>query len=98
MSENELIQWICVGVVFLIVVVWTIRYIYGLATWTRNMKRQGGSVKPPCCGGGARQSKSQSCCKTSPNGVDSDSCDCRKNNFKSGPCIGCGQDCPLSGK
>lgn len=97
MSENELIQWICVGIVFLIVVVWTVRYIYGLVTWTRNIKRHGGGVKPPCCGGGsARQSNSHLNCNTNPNSAED--CNCRQKSSNSGPCIGCGQDCPLSGK
>lgn len=51
MSTNELIQWICVGVIFIIIIVWVARYLWGLVKWSKAIKKQGGSSLPPCCGG-----------------------------------------------
>ena len=91
--SNDLIQWICVGVVFLIIVVWIIRYVRGLVIWSRGIKRQGGASKPPCCGGREKPTprpgaKTASCCR----GEDDN-----KPRHGGGPCAGCGADCPLSG-
>jgi hypothetical protein len=58
---NLMIQWICVAVIILIIVVWVVRYIIGLVKWSKQLKR-GGSALPPCCDPNARRSASCSAC------------------------------------
>ncbi len=95
--SNDLIQWICVAVVFVIIVVWVVRYVRGLIIWSKGMKRPGGGGVPPCCGGNRGKNAARDC-----QGKDAakDCCagkEKKKSRHAGGPCAGCGADCPLSG-
>ncbi len=57
MNVNDLIQWICVGVIFVIVAGWIGRYVRGVMKWSKGIKRPGGNSTPPCCGGSKEEKK-----------------------------------------
>lgn len=40
------IQWICVGIILLIILVWVIRHIINMVRWSRQRNR---TPHPPCC-------------------------------------------------
>lgn len=84
MNTNDLIQWICVAIIFVVVMVWIVRYIRGLVEWSRSIRKKGGAAgHPPCCGG---------------RHTNGGKCGLGKGRHKpDAPCAGCGQDCPLAG-
>ncbi|MDE6282640.1 MAG: hypothetical protein K2L97_01465 [Muribaculaceae bacterium] len=60
MPVNDLIQWICVGVLFVIIIVMVIRYIINLRRWSKQI-RKSGSALPPCCSGNKSSAPSSPC-------------------------------------
>lgn len=86
MTTNDLIQWICVAIIFVVVMVWIVRYIRGLVEWSRSIRKKGGAAgHPPCCGGHTKGGECNGDC-------------CRGGRHKpDAPCVGCGRDCPLAG-
>lgn len=83
MELNDFIQWVCVAIVFVVVIVAAVKHVVSMVRWSRRIKQPGGNTLPPCCGGKAKNTSSSK--ETTPPSK-------RANNL----CGGCQNDCPLS--
>lgn len=94
MGLNDLVQWICVAIVLVIVLVWIVKYVRGLVEWSKAVRKPGGkgAGEPPCCGGAKRKARHDECAGKCAAGHKHE-----KARQKGNPCAGCGEDCPLSG-
>lgn len=103
MNVNDLIQWICVGVILLVVAIAVVRHIINMVRWSRRVRNE--SSLPPCCSG---KSHSKSVDKSAAN--DSEAHDkaahdkaapnsaCCRQESRQSSCSTCDvPGCPLSG-
>lgn len=101
---NELIQWICVGVVLCVVAVGVVRHVAATVRWSRRMKGGGNAALPPCCGGksggkgdGAGGMSRREDCAAENKASRGLGASGRDKVDSAGGCAGCGADCPLAG-